>query len=163
MNQNSSKTPDRNRQGFSVIEMITIIAIIGALAFVTIPRLNSGTSTAKKAETTACKIVTDLRRTRQLSISRGAVTGPDEKTVVLEFTAPSPYAEYKIIDNRTDPDSVIATETIDTDVSITGDQIMEFNSNGTLVGLADSVNVSGGGDTYTIDINTNGYIELTGP
>ena len=54
-------------------EMIVVVMILGALAFIAIPRLNFAAIHHKQAHTIAKKIVTDLRRTRTLAISNAAV------------------------------------------------------------------------------------------
>ncbi|MFH1372148.1 MAG: hypothetical protein ABII09_12805 [Planctomycetota bacterium] len=60
------------RTAFSLIEAIVIVMILGALAFIAVPRLNFGALYRKQADTVARKIVTDLRRTRTLAISNAA-------------------------------------------------------------------------------------------
>ena len=157
------KAPQLQQRGFSLIELVVVTVILGILAIIIIPRLSTGADKTMKAETTAYKIVTDLRRTRQLAISKAIEEGGGEQRVELRFLESEPYTKYIIMDNRTQPDdTILETVIIDPDVSITGPWIMEFNGDGTLVGTTpEIITVSGGTGTFAITVNLNGYISIS--
>ena len=50
------------KSGYSVIEMIVVVLIVSALAFIAVPRLNLAALYKKQAHTVAKKIVTDLTK-----------------------------------------------------------------------------------------------------
>ncbi|MGA1979394.1 MAG: hypothetical protein ABSG99_02355 [Sedimentisphaerales bacterium] len=62
----------KKRKAHTLVELIVIVMILAALAFIAVPRLQFATLYRKQADTVARKIVTDLRRARELAISNAA-------------------------------------------------------------------------------------------
>ena len=60
------------KAAFSFVELIIIVLILGIFALIAVPRFNYALISKQKAETTARKIITDLRLTRRLAISDAA-------------------------------------------------------------------------------------------
>jgi type II secretory pathway pseudopilin PulG len=60
------------RTAYSLVELIVVVLILGALTFIAVPRLNFAALYHKQAHTVAKRIVTDLRRTRTLAIVNAA-------------------------------------------------------------------------------------------
>jgi Tfp pilus assembly protein FimT len=149
------------RTAYSLAEMIVVVMIIGALAFIAIPRLNFTALHHKQANAIAKKIATDLRRTRTLAISK-AVNNPVGYR--LQMVGSSPYTSYQIIDANSGA-TVVDTLTIDSSVSCTGGSLFKFGPLGNLLSgsSATPITVSSEGETYTITIITaTGIVQCTG-
>lgn len=141
----------RRRKGFSLVEAIMVVLFIGILAAVAIPRLNYAIVSKYKAEATAKKIVTDLRRTRRLAISDAA---NNTFGYELQMDPPLPYTGYEIID-RSVPPTTVDSHTIDSDVSVTcpAQPIFRFGPLGNMEpGSCTEVTVSAGGKSFTITV-----------
>jgi len=80
----------RNRSGFTAIELLIVVVLVGIFASIAIPRFSSNQRTAY---TTARKIVSDIRYARSLSISTG------NAHYLQFFQVSGSYREYKIFDN----------------------------------------------------------------
>jgi hypothetical protein len=128
--------------------------ILGALAFIAIPHLNFAALHHKQAHTVAKKIVTDLRRTRTLAITKAAT---NQTGYTLSITGSS----YQIID---DSNSVtVDSQTIDSPVTCGGGTVFSFGPLGNLRAGTTPITVSSEGKTYTITVITGtGIAECTG-
>jgi prepilin-type N-terminal cleavage/methylation domain-containing protein len=149
------------RAAYSLAEMIVVVMILGALACIAIPQLNFAALHHKQANAIAKKIVTDLRRTRTLAISK-AVNNPSGYK--LQMVGSSPYTSYQIIDSNSTA-TVVDTLTIDSPVSCTGGSLFKFGPLGNLLSGSSStpITVSSEGQTYTITIiSATGIVECTG-
>ena len=142
------------RTAYSLAEMIVVVMILGALAFIAIPRLNFAALHHKQANAIAKKIVTDLRRTRTLAISKAA-------TNTTGFTLSISGSNYQIID---DSNSVtVDSQTIDSHITCGGGTVFRFGPLGNLRAGATPITVSSEGKTYTITVITGtGIAECTG-
>ncbi|MHC4192772.1 MAG: pilus assembly FimT family protein [Planctomycetota bacterium] len=137
-----------NGKGFSWIELIIAVAVIGACAAIVVPRLNYALVSKSKAETTARKIVTDLRRTRSLAISEAA-TNSDGYGLTMVGTGP--YTRYDI--RNEDTDAIVDSHVIDASIVCNGGQQFIFGRLGNLKAASDNqLSVSGGGKNFTISI-----------
>ncbi|MHC4171623.1 MAG: hypothetical protein ACYST5_01610 [Planctomycetota bacterium] len=140
--------PAKRRKGFSLIEAVMVVLFIGILAAVAVPRLNLAVISKHKAEATAKKIVTDLRRTRRLAISDAA---NNTSGFALKMTGSSPYTGYEI--ENLDTAETIDSHTIDSGISCTGGTAFEFGPLGNLKPTSDGqLAVSASGKTFTITI-----------
>jgi len=147
MNNNSMKY---QKTAFSFVELIMIVAFLGIFAFIAVPRFNHAIIKKQKAETTARKIVTDLRLTRRLAISDAA---NNTKGFELKMVGSTPYTTYEI--ENVDTHATVASHTIDSGLSIscpTGIRFI-FGPLGNLEGSATQIIVSAEGRSFTITIN----------
>lgn len=140
-------------RAFSLVEMIIVVMWLGILAVIAVPRLNRAAISRNKAQTTARKIVTDLRLTRRLAISDAAnnTQGYD-----LRLIAPVPYARYEIVDLNP-PATTVSSLTIDSDVSVTCPTANRFifGPLGNLKpGSGTKIIVSAEGRSITITVNS---------
>jgi Tfp pilus assembly protein FimT len=148
------------RTAYSLAEMIVVVMILGALAFIAIPKLNFAALYHKQANAIAKKIATDLRRTRTLAISK-AVNNPAGYR--LQMVGSSPYTSYQIVDANSG--TVLDSQTIDSPISCTGGSLFKFGPLGNLLtgSSATPITVSSEGKTYTITvISATGIVECTG-
>ncbi|MBW8040622.1 MAG: hypothetical protein FVQ85_11535 [Planctomycetes bacterium] len=140
----------RQKSAFTIVELILIVLIVGILTLVAVPRLNLAVISKHKAEATAKKIVTDLRRTRRLAISDAAnnTTG-----FALKMTSSVPYTGYEI--ENLDTQTTIDSHTIDSAVNCAGGDQFEFGPLGNLLSGSDTqLTVAAGGKTFTITITS---------
>ncbi len=137
----------RQPRAFTVTELLIIVVVVGVLAAIAMPRLDFSVISRRKAEVTAKRIVTDLRRTRRLAIAHAA----KRSSFKLVMTGSDAYTGYEIISSALG--QVVDSYSIDPDVTCTGGQTFRFGPKGEL--LTDSSNplmVSSRGKTYTIRI-----------
>jgi Tfp pilus assembly protein PilE len=138
-------------RAFSFVEVIIIVLFLGIFAAIAVPRFNRAAISKNKAQTTARKIVTDLRLTRRLAISDAA---NNTQGYELQMAAPSPYASYEIVDCGPPP-TIVDSHTIDSNVSITcaTGPTFRFVPLGNLEsGSGTEITVSAEGKTFTITI-----------
>ena len=137
-------------RAFSFVEVIIIVLFLGIFAAIAVPRLNRAAISKNKAQTTARKIVTDLRLTRRLAISNAA---NNTMGFELKMVDSVPYTTYEI--ENIDTHATVASHTLDSDVNIdspTGVRFM-FGPLGNLkLGSATELTVSAEGKTFTITI-----------
>ena len=140
------------RAAFSFIELIIIVTFVGIFAVIAVPRFNYALISRQKADTTARKIVTDLRFTRRLAISDAA---NNTMGFELKLVGPIPYTAYEI--ENIDTKATIALHTVDPDVNIdspTGTRFM-FGPLGNLnAGSATQMIISSESRSFTITINS---------
>lgn len=140
----------RYKRAFSLTEMILVVLFIGIFAAISLPRMNFAIISKSKVGYVAQKIVTDLRRTRQLAISDAAT---NTRGYELRMVGGTPYSSYQI-KNR-DGNRLIDTLTIDTAVSCSGDNRFRFGPLGNLLNSNDDeLVISAEGKTITISLET---------
>jgi Tfp pilus assembly protein FimT len=149
----------KKRKAYSLIEAIIVVAIIGALAFIAVPRLNFAGMYKKQAHSIAKQITTDLRRTRTMAIVYAATNTTGYS---LRMTGSSPYTGYQIVNDANSV--VIDTLTIDSHISSSGGANFRFGPLGNLrAGSDSSLTVTSQGQTYTITlISGTGIVECSG-
>jgi prepilin-type N-terminal cleavage/methylation domain-containing protein len=146
------------RTGYSLAEMIVVVLIIGALAFIAVPRLNLAALYHKQAHTVAKTIVTDLRRTRTLAIVNAA-------TNQNGFTLRIDGSSYLIIDNNTPGGATVpnSQQTIPPQVHFDGGPDFTFGPLGNLTSSKTQLKVSAEGREYILTIiSATGIVECTG-
>ena len=138
----------RRGKGFSLVEAVMVVLFIGILAAIAIPRLNMAVVSRYKAEATAKKIATDLRRVRGLAISDAA---NNTEGFSLRMLGPGPYTGYEIV--NLDTEATVDSHAIDSEVTVVS-LADEFNFGplGNLTTTNTQLTVSAEGKTFTINI-----------
>jgi len=130
----------------TLVELIMIVVILGALAFIAVPRLQFATVYRKQADTVAQKLVTDLRRTRRLAVS-------DAATNTDGFALNRAGSTYEIVDLSDGTTIPNGTFSIDSKISCSGGTSFQFGPLGNLkTGSNSQLTVSAQGKTFTISI-----------
>jgi type II secretion system protein G len=84
-----------SKKGFTLIELVVVIAILGILAGIAIPRFLDATATARGA-----KIVADMRTIDSAIMMYNAKTGNLPSTaadITTDGTATTPTTQYKLL------------------------------------------------------------------
>ena len=141
------------KTAFSFVELIIIVGFLGIFAFIAVPRFNYALISKQTVETTARKIVTDLRLTRRLAISDAANNPTDG--FGIEFLGPlSSFTSYEIWNRSTFEE--VNSQSIDPDVTVSSNtsRYFRFGPLGTLLAGSDTqIIVSAEGRSFTITIN----------
>ena len=138
----------KSQAAHTLVELILVILIIVACAYIAVPRLQFAHVHLEQADTTARRIVTDLRRARATAILNAAT---NSQGFALTMTGSSPYAGYQIVDlsNANTVDSF----KIDSEITCTGGNSFQFGPLGNLKDGSDTqLRVSAEGGDFAIDI-----------
>lgn len=146
----------KKRNAHTLVELIIVVAILGAMAFIAIPRLRFPAIYRKQADTAARKIVTDLRRARQLAITDAA----DNTDGFALNRSGSTFEIEDLSDSSTVPNS---TFTVDSKITCSGGTSFQFGPLGNLkTGSDTQLGVSASGKIFTIDITSaTGTVKCT--
>jgi Tfp pilus assembly protein FimT len=140
--------PDNRRKGFNLVEALMVVVFIGILAAIAVPKLNLAVISKYKAETTAKKIVTDLRRVRGLAISNAV---NNNQGFSLRLLGSGPYTGYEIV--NLDTAATVDSHTIDQDVTVSGtSNEFDYGPLGNLTSTYTQITVSAEGKSFTITI-----------
>ncbi|MBU1259714.1 MAG: prepilin-type N-terminal cleavage/methylation domain-containing protein [Planctomycetes bacterium] len=145
-------------KGVTLVELLIVVLIIGALTFITIPKLAMTVVNLGRSQTGAERMAAAIRHCRTLSISN-ASTSP--QGFRLNMTGPpSGYTGFQIVNVQTG--AVIESDTIAENVTCTGANDFVFGPLGNRTGDTDNLTVSGGGKTYVISVITStGMVKCT--
>lgn len=138
-----------DRKGVTLVELLLVVFIIGAMLFVAIPRLSRATITGGKVQTTAQKISSAIRYARSLAISNAAT---NTQGYALNMTGSGNYTGFEIVDLSNS--DVVQSESIDSEVACRGANDFRFSPLGNRLVDTDSLTVSGSGKTYSITVTS---------
>ncbi len=149
---------ERSRNAFTLIELIIAVAILGVIAMIAVPRLQYAVVYGKQADTVARKIMTDLRRARNLAITNAA---SNTDGFAVNMLGATPYGSYEI--ENLDTGEAVDTYTIDDVVSCSGGRTFEFGPLGNLKdGSDNTLTVSASDKEFTITIiSATGMIQCS--
>jgi len=104
----------RSRRGFSLAELVVVVAIMAVMAAMVVPRFSYGLVRRRKAEATAYKLMADLRLARSMAIRDAA---SNDHGFELDMTGSSPYSGYQIKNSKTG--AVLDTQSFESGVTVT--------------------------------------------
>jgi Tfp pilus assembly protein FimT len=139
------------KPAFSLVELFIVVMLLGLFAAMTVPRLNFDIIKKQKADIVARKVVTDLRRTRDLAIFDAAT---NSKGYELKMVGSVPYNAYEI-ENMDTHETVDSHTTDSVTISCPNGYRFKFGPLGGLTsGSAAELVVSAAGRSFTITINS---------
>ncbi|MCD4830863.1 MAG: type II secretion system GspH family protein [Anaerohalosphaeraceae bacterium] len=157
------------QKAFTLAELIIVVAMLGALAAVAIPRMSFGLTAKYKAEATARKISASLRKCRQLAITnaktnpsgfRLTMTGKSASKSIRLTRTSSSYSGYTITNLGTS--EIVQTETINSAVSCTGASTFTFGPLGNRLTETNGLVVSASGKRCAISVvSATGMVKCT--
>lgn len=130
----------------TLVEVIVILVILGALSYIAIPRMQNSLIYRKKADAAARKIVTDLRRARHLAITDAAANTDG-------FALNRSGSDFEIED-LSDSSTVQNSEfSLAPNISCSGGTSFQFGPLGNLkTGSDTQLVISSSGKIFTINI-----------
>ena len=136
----------KNSKGFTLIEIISVILVLGIISAVAIPMLNTGTIDINLAANT---VQTDIQYVQELAMTR-------DQDVSITFTQGS-----TTYDVPADPNGVYSLETRQlpqgTAINSTNTTVT-FNGNGELTGgAAQTIQLVAGTSSDTINVTVEAY------
>ena len=138
----------RTQRAFTLVEVLVVVIILGALTVIAVPRLPVGALHRGKVEVAAAKIVADLRLTRQLAISNAATNA---RGFTLNMIGRAPYGAYEIVNESTR--ETVVSRVIDPVATCQGTSTFEFGPLGSLEDYYDpQLRVSADGKTVVISV-----------
>ena len=144
--------------GFTAIELILVVAILGIMASIVIPRMGWATMGKVQAETAARQFANYLKLARSLAVTHAS---SNDKGYALELSpVGGPFTSYEIEDGDTGA-TVKGPITISTGVICTGDAKFKITPLGQLqTGAALTVQFLKAGDTSVVSVTAIGRITI---
>jgi len=118
------------KKTYTLIEILFVVLVLGLLASITLPRFGGEFMDKMKVKTQGQKLISDLRRTRSLSI-----TNNSDYTLTINSVS-NQYAVYDSGGSQ-----IGETKNFDSSVSLSGDKSFTFESLGN-ASIASDIGVS---------------------
>ena len=151
------RRPGKAGKGFTLVELLFVIALLGIMASIVVPRMGWGTMGIVQSKTASREFANYLKLARSLAVTN-ASSNADGYTI--DLLPSDPYTSYEVKNEETDV-TVKGPITIPTGVSCTGDATFNFTPLGQLNGGATKTVVfSKGGDTSTVTVTAIGRITI---
>ena len=150
------QVPDKIRAGFTLVELVLIVAVLAILVSIAIPRIGWGTMGKVQAETAARQFSDYLKLARSLAITH-ASSNSDGYKVVLSSSRPYTYS----LINADTLDVVKGPINIPEGVTCSGNSEFHFNTLGQLQGSSTlTLQFIKSGDTTIVTVTPVGRITV---
>ncbi len=138
----------KRTSGYTLVELLLVVAILSAVTFIAVPRLQFGAVRRTQADGAAARILSALRQTRSLAILH-AVDHPEGYTLRLSRTGAVTTLDIL----EAGGSAVVESGSLDPGVTWTGGALFTFTPLGALkAGSDSSLSVSSGGITRTVTV-----------
>jgi prepilin-type N-terminal cleavage/methylation domain-containing protein len=145
------------RAGFTLVELIMVVAVLAILMAIAIPRMGWGMMDKMQAETTARKFSDYLKLARSLAITH-ASSNSDGFECTLRFNLMDDYWAIRIV-NRVTSDVVKGPSKLPEGVTKDGDITFQFTPLGKLQsGTTKTVRFTKSGNTSIVTVTAIGRI-----
>lgn len=145
--------------GFSTTELLIIVIILGILSAIALPHFNMAAVSSTNGKSFVRKMMTDLRKTRQMAIANGA---DNTNGYSLQIAGSQPNQTYQIVNLQTG--QTLETFVINPAIRCQGDTEFSFTSLGALKASGSKqMTITCLSKTYTLDIYpATGAVKCTG-
>lgn len=151
-----TRSPDKVRTGFTLIELILAVVILAILVSIAIPRMGWDAKGRMDSETAAYRFSGYLKLARSLAITSASSNGSGYKVVLS-----GPFTSYSII-NADTSETVKGPIDIPEGVTCTGDSEFHFTPLGQLQSSSTlMLQFSKSGDTTVVTVTPIGRITVT--
>ena len=137
----------KRRKAVTLIELLIVVLIISAFAFIAIPRMGMANIFKGKADTAASTIASAIRYCRTLAINNAA---ENQDGYSLNMTGTGSNRGFQIVNLQTG--QIVKTKTLSEGVSCTGANDFQFGPLGNRLGDTDNITVSAGGKNYVVSV-----------
>ncbi len=161
-------------KGFTLVELVVVVMIIGVITFITVPRMVSAVVALGKSNTGAERIAAAIRQCRTLAISNAA-TNQDGFELGMKNTVGGSYTKFEIaqvingqtstvVESGTIPGTLVESGPAKVTCTCTspGSGTFRFGPLGNRTGGSGGLTVVGGGKTFAISVvTTTGMVKCT--